>query len=121
MKHNVAILVLFAALLTAVPPLWADPDKGRALYEEKGCTNCHAINGEGGAVGPDLSTEGDRKDRDRAWHIAHLLDPASVVPGSIMPQLVFDEDEAGHLADYLMSLTAATAPTALLAPVQPEG
>lgn len=110
-----AVVPFLSALVVAAvcsAPAWADPDEGRALYEAKGCANCHSINGEGGSVGPDLSAEGDRKDRDRAWHIAHLMDPGSVVDGSTMPTLVFDEQEAGHLADYLMSLTEASAPTA---------
>jgi putative heme-binding domain-containing protein len=29
--------------------------EGRKLYEMLGCINCHAINGEGGKTGPDLS------------------------------------------------------------------
>lgn len=34
----------------------ADPRKGRTLFGEKGCVSCHAINGEGGRVGPDLGS-----------------------------------------------------------------
>lgn len=34
-------------------------DSGRALYQGKGgCTGCHAIRGEGGVLGPDLSNAG---------------------------------------------------------------
>src|SRR3990172_454176 len=31
-----------------------NPLKGRFVFEQKGCINCHAIKGEGGDVGPDL-------------------------------------------------------------------
>lgn len=32
----------------------ADPAHGRELFREKGCILCHAVDGEGGTVGPDL-------------------------------------------------------------------
>ncbi len=35
-------------------------------------------------VGPDLTHEGGRRSND--WHVAHLRDPASTSPGSIMPR-----------------------------------
>ncbi|MBI5136806.1 MAG: c-type cytochrome [Nitrospirae bacterium] len=109
-----------AALLLALAwasPVHADVGAGRALYDAKGCAGCHAIAGAGGQVGPDLSAEGTRKDRDRAWHIAHLMNPAGVVPGSIMPPLVKSEADAGHLADFL--LTLAGTPPAKAAPTPP--
>jgi cytochrome c551/c552 len=32
-----------------------NPLKGRLVFEQKGCINCHAIKGEGGQAGPDLA------------------------------------------------------------------
>ena len=32
----------------------ATPSKGKALFAEKGCETCHAVNGEGATEGPDL-------------------------------------------------------------------
>lgn len=32
----------------------ADPVRGKLLFAERGCKSCHAVNGEGGNVGPDL-------------------------------------------------------------------
>ncbi len=32
----------------------ADPDKGRALFVEKGCVICHSVNGTGGKAAPTL-------------------------------------------------------------------
>lgn len=32
-----------------------DPEKGKLVFERKGCARCHAINGEGGKIGPELA------------------------------------------------------------------
>ncbi|MFQ5649293.1 MAG: c-type cytochrome [bacterium] len=32
-----------------------NPLKGRFVFEQKGCVNCHAIKGDGGDIGPDLA------------------------------------------------------------------
>ena len=37
----------------------ANPTNGKALFIEKGCSACHAINGEGSAEGPDLGPKTD--------------------------------------------------------------
>ena len=34
-----------------------NPIEGRIIFEEKGCINCHAIDGFGGDIGPDLVRE----------------------------------------------------------------
>lgn len=34
--------------------VWGNPEAGRQVYAEKGCGRCHAINGIGPAIGPDL-------------------------------------------------------------------
>lgn len=54
------------------------PTSGRALFDGKGaCTTCHAINGKGSHVGPDLSTIGALR---RAAELeASILDPAAEV------------------------------------------
>lgn len=39
----------------------ADLAKGRALFESKGCMNCHRVRGEGSRVGPDLTNVGARR------------------------------------------------------------
>jgi len=37
-----------------------DPQAGRVVYENRGCPSCHAIDAQGGATGPDLSSAGAR-------------------------------------------------------------
>ena len=63
----------------------------------------HRIHGEGGAVGPDLSFEGDARP-DREWHLRHLRDPQSVSPGSIMPKFPLTEQQLQDMTAYILSL-----------------
>jgi putative heme-binding domain-containing protein len=66
---------LFAAATETPPPegYWGfarehagDPARGRALFLDRdglGCVKCHRVGGEGGDIGPDLSTVGAQLDR----------------------------------------------------------
>ncbi len=58
-----------------------DPARGRALYFGKaGCQTCHAIDGAGGTLGPDLTDIGLRRG---ASHLREsLLDPEASLPKS---------------------------------------
>lgn len=58
-----AVVVLLAALTASdartqdqstTYAIWGDPAKGRRVYAAKGCGRCHAINGVGPTIGPDL-------------------------------------------------------------------
>jgi len=101
-----------AALLLVVSATsaHASVEAGETLFKARGCGGCHKVNGQGGAIGPDLSNEA-AKGHDREWHIKHFLDPSGVTPGSMMPRMVKTREEAGDLADYVMSLGATeTAP-----------
>ena len=57
---------------------------GKILYRQEGCFTCHSLNGEGGSVGPDLTTEGSRS-RTTEWLVGHFKDPPAYVHGSVMP------------------------------------
>ena len=88
----------------------ASEDRGRHVYSQEGCMNCHSqlvrfteddVRRSGPAseawesggdapqmwgtrrVGPDLAREGGRKSRD--WQLANSLEPRHVVPDSVMP------------------------------------
>ncbi len=107
------VLTLMMALAVGVigsTPARADVATGKTLYADLGCSGCHTLNGEGGAVGPDLTAAGTVPGHDHDWHVRHLLAPGEVVEGSIMPVLVESEADAGHLADFLMTLTGASSP-----------
>ncbi len=75
---------------------------GRSVYARSGCVACHSIHGKGGAVGPDLTHVGGR--RDAEWIRRFLKDPQAVRPGTIMPRPDITEQELNDLANYLMSL-----------------
>jgi mono/diheme cytochrome c family protein len=74
---------------------------GKTLFNQEGCSTCHQLNGEGGAVGPDLTTEGTRG-RTEAWLIGHFKDPPAFTPGSIMPPFQnLTEDQLNALMTFL--------------------
>ncbi|TIR55414.1 MAG: cytochrome-c oxidase, cbb3-type subunit II, partial [Mesorhizobium sp.] len=55
-------------------------------------------------TGPDLARVGDRY--SNAWHVAHLTDPRSVVPESIMPSYGFLKDTPIDVKDFSTHLVA---------------
>jgi ubiquinol-cytochrome c reductase cytochrome b subunit len=76
---------------------------GKTLFAQFGCAACHRIHGEGGALGPDLSYEGDNRP-EREWHLRHFRDPKSVSPGTMMPKFPLTEQELNDLTSYILSL-----------------
>jgi len=99
------------AIPVEVPESDAAALAGRQLAEDSGCLSCHNIGGVGGAVGPNLTDQGN-KGRGIQWQIDHLKDPASKVPGSTMPPFAnLTDEQANQLAEFLEGLgTKYTAP-----------
>jgi cbb3-type cytochrome oxidase cytochrome c subunit len=71
------------------------------VYERYKCYVCHAFNGFGGTLAPDLSYEGSRAQRQ--WLISFLKNPQTLRPTLIlrMPQFNMTDQEAAILADYI--------------------
>lgn len=66
------------------------------------CLACHALKGQGGAVGPALDGVGSKYEAD---YIANWLkDPASVKPGTTMPKLPLTEEDVAELTAFLSQL-----------------
>jgi putative heme-binding domain-containing protein len=42
-------------------PLPGDPDKGKLIYQQADCSNCHIVAGTGGSLGPQLTDIGARR------------------------------------------------------------
>jgi mono/diheme cytochrome c family protein len=52
----IILLVAFTSAFAQILP--EDPSRGGQLFVSKGCVKCHAVQGEGGTAGPDLSKIG---------------------------------------------------------------
>src|SRR5208337_3788157 len=55
-----------------------DPQKGKAVYNSKNCSQCHIVDGRGGNLGPDLTRIG-------ALRSPTALRAAVAAPGSKLP------------------------------------
>lgn len=83
-----------------------DPIAGARVFADKGCAGCHAVDGRGGGVGPDLSrTPRPRTFYDLAaalWNHAPQMAGAMKRGGVARPQL--SARETGDVAAYLFTL-----------------
>jgi mono/diheme cytochrome c family protein len=74
-----------------------------ALLERRySCLGCHARNGRGGRVGPDLGGVAMRLQPD--YVRALLADPQHALTGSAMPRPPLEADAADALADWLLTM-----------------
>ena len=79
------------------------PNRGEDLFRTNGCPACHRVGGIGGAVGPDLTQVGTR--RDAAWIEAQLKNPKSHDPNSVMPSFAqLPKQDIDDLVAYLSGL-----------------
>jgi cytochrome c2 len=101
-------------------------NRGKELIQEKGCRACHVINGRGGSIGPDLTNVGEKSpeqyDYSRltsiptlfSWQIAHLQNPKSYSPDSVMPDFGFNTKDAQSIGLVLLSWRDTDFPPELL-------
>jgi putative heme-binding domain-containing protein len=75
---------------------------GQRVYLAQECDLCHAINGAGGTVGPDLSHVGSK--HDRAWLREEVIDPESHHANTQMLAQTLPKKQLDALADYLEGL-----------------
>ena len=78
--------------------------KAGQLMEDMRCFSCHAINGRGGDMAPELTWEGSSV--QRAWLVNFLKNPNTLRPSLIrrMPKFNVSEAEANTLADYILTV-----------------
>jgi putative heme-binding domain-containing protein len=67
----------FADALKPVSSSPHDPARGRRLFQEMGCAQCHRLGREGGFIGPDLTAVGSRFDRRTL--LESILEPSKVI------------------------------------------
>jgi len=72
------------------------------------CIACHALGGQGGAVGPSLDLVGSR--RDATYINKWLHDPMSMKPDAKMPKLPLTEAQIDELTAFLSQLKAPVTP-----------
>ena len=79
---------------------------GEAVFKANDCGKCHAVAGQGGRMGPDLSKIGAESEHTSEWLVAHIKNPKSHNPKSRMPAFegkISDKDLLA-LGAYLASL-----------------
>lgn len=69
------------------------------LRDRLPCLGCHQLNGDGGTIGPDLTTVRER--RSAAYIAAMVADPQRVVPGAAMPRIVMPATTRDLIVRYL--------------------
>jgi mono/diheme cytochrome c family protein len=84
--------------LSPVSPFGAT--KARALMRDRfPCAGCHAVDGRGGRLGPDLSGVAQR--RSAAYVRRMVEDPQSTVPGTMMPKVPMPAASRDLIIAYL--------------------
>jgi cytochrome c2 len=99
-----ALLLSQKALPPELPPGldWkkADVANGRVLFGELRCVSCHAVNGRGGTMGPELTRIGDKVRRD--WLFSYIKDPHRDQPETAMLQYRLRDDQIRDLSAFLL-------------------
>jgi cytochrome c2 len=90
----------------------ANAERGKASFDAKGCIACHQLHGNGGDVGPSLTTQvpefpqgtwvGDKL--QARWIYQWLRNPQALVPDTLEPNLGLSDQEAFDLTAYLLTL-----------------
>ncbi len=84
--------------------LSGDVRAGAELFQSQGCISCHAVHGQGGSIGPDLSNIGARG-LSRQWLTTQIRDPRQHDPDTVMPSFdSLSDKQVSQLVQYLQSL-----------------
>jgi mono/diheme cytochrome c family protein len=78
------------------------PEAGRSLYLSRGCIGCHALDGVGGDIGPDLTRLGRLK--SASWLAFYIRLSHRKAPGPLVPELDLSPAERDAVAAFIMRL-----------------
>jgi cytochrome c oxidase cbb3-type subunit III len=67
---------------SSLPPS-ANPRKGADIYKDLGCASCHIVNGQGGSLGPELTSIG--RLRGVEYLRQGIVDPGAALPRGTLP------------------------------------
>jgi mono/diheme cytochrome c family protein len=96
-------------------PRYAHATAETLLRERLPCLGCHALDGQGGRIAPELGAVAARLE---AHAIAAIIDdPAAHVPGSIMPRVPLSPYERRRVIGYLLARDSTAARTEYLSPL----
>src|SRR5450631_3757015 len=78
--------------------------KAGQLMADMNCFSCHAINGNGGNMAPDLTWEGSSA--QRRWLVSFMKNPNTLRPALIrrMPRFNVTDAEAETISDYILTV-----------------
>ena len=99
------VTLLFFALPVGVAAQLNPTQRARIEHQLRvrlPCLGCHTIDGRGGAIGPDLSAVGARRNGEQIRQM--LQDPQQAVPGTVMPRVPMSEETRQSLVKYLSQL-----------------
>ena len=76
---------------------------GAAVFQTRGCMNCHSLHGTGGTFGPALDTIGQKLSVEQIEQ--YIRNPKAVNPKAMMPaQTTLSEKEFEEVAGFLTNL-----------------
>lgn len=106
------ILLLAPDFLGAAEPLEGDRERGRRLFEEKGCIQCHVPSGKPKEIGPPVATlqrrQGLLELAGRLWNHAPVMQQKFEEGGRAWPTL--SSKEMADLAAFLLARPGADPP-----------
>ncbi len=79
---------------------------GIGYFRRENCSGCHAIDPAKKGIGPDLTKTPTKK--NAAQLIQFFKNPASIVPGTMMPPVALNGRQLNTLAAFLLKLNAAS-------------
>jgi len=85
-----------------------DPTRGGEIFRRSRCVTCHAVDGRGGTMGPDLASVGAKA--SAAWLAAWITDPHALQSATRMPRFGFSEAEVRDLVAYIVTELGAEPP-----------